>query len=222
MKYITSEFYNFFKDLAANNNREWFNAHKEKYTEHVFNPFKSLTENVIKKMSDIDPNIQITYKDAAFRIYRDIRFSADKSPYKLWMGAVVNRIGRKNSSFPEIYFQFGPGENFIAGGLYQPDKEILYKIREYIARHPKTFDKINNDEILRKYFPEGFQGERNKRLTKEWMKIADQQAFILNKNFYTFRKYRPEEIMIKNLDEFIVSHYQAMQKWNSFLIKLNT
>ena len=214
---ISKLYYRFFKQLAANNNRDWFQAHKAQYQSDVLLPFTRLTEEVIKKIHDINPTINIMYKDAAFRIYRDTRFSKDKTPYKLWMGAVVNPIGRKNTQFPEIYFQFGPGENFIAAGLYRPDKETLQKIRRAIAENPEAFDLLQNDPKMREFFPEGILGERNKRLPKEFMKIADKQPFILNKQFYTIAYYTPEDIMRNDLVDFIVGHYQAMEKFNEWL-----
>ncbi len=219
---ISPEFYQFVKDVAANNNREWFKRHKERYEKNVFLPFKELTEQVIELMQQLDPVIQIDYKQAAFRFHRDTRFSKDKSPYKLWMGAAVSREGRKNTRYPEIYFQFGPGENFIAGGLYRPDKDTLYNIREKIAKNPKEFEEILHDKRILKQFPGGFKGERNKRLpVKQWQELAGKYPFLLNKQFYTIKYYTPEEILQQDdLAAFIVRHYQAMQKFNDWLLDL--
>jgi len=219
---ISSQFYRFIKDVAANNNRAWFKLHKDAFEKDVFLPFKKLTEQVIELMHRIDPAIQIDYKQAAFRFYRDTRFSKDKSPYKLWMGAAVSRDGRKNTRYPEIYFQFGPGENFIAGGLYRPDKETLYKIREKIAENPAEFRAVLNDEQILKQFPDGFKGERNKRLPmKQWQELAKTYPFLLNKQFYTIKYYTSDEIINQDdLAAFIVQHYQAMQRFNEWLLAL--
>ncbi len=221
MSLITPAYYRFFEELSRNMNREWFKQHKEIFMRDVFLPFKELTELVIEKSREVDPGIRIDFKQAAFRIYRDTRFSADKSPYKLWMGAAVSREGRKNTRYPEIYFQFGPKENFIAGGLYRPDKETLRKIREAIYKNPARIDRINNDPLLRKFFPAGIQGERNKRLPlKEWQELSRKQPMILNKNFYTFRTYTPQEIMRPGMADFITDHFRAMKAWNTFLLEI--
>ena len=219
-KHILPQFYELFKLLAANNNREWFMEHKNEFEKYVFMPFKRLTEEVIFLMQRIDPAIHIIYKDAAFRFYRDIRFSQDKSPYKLWMGAVVNRIGRKNTRYPEVYFQFGPGENFIAVGLYRPDKETLFKIRKKIAAQPDVFQHVNEDKFFRSFFPEGIQGEKNKRLPKEWMSVAEKQPLLYNKQFYAIKYFTPDEIVNTDLARLIVSHYQAMHLFNDWLMDL--
>ncbi len=217
--FITPAYYRFFEELERHMNRDWFKAHKDVFERDVFYPFKELTERVIEKSREIDPGIQLDFKQAAFRIYRDTRFSNDKSPYKLWMGAAVSRMGRKNTMYPEIYFQFGLHQNFIAGGLYRPDKQVLFKIRQAIHEHPEIMDEIHHDQQLRKFFPEGLQGERNKRLPyKEWMETAKRQPFILNKNFYTFKTLDRNEVMRPDLDNFIVDHFGAMEKWNRFLM----
>ncbi len=218
---ITPQYYEFLKLVAANNNREWFQAHKEVFNEEVYEPFKSLTEEVIGLMQQEDPQIQIDFKQAAFRFYRDTRFSVDKSPYKLWMGAVVNRVGRKNTRYPELYFQFGPGENFIATGLYRPDKETLNTIRTAIAQNPDAFKAVITDKAVYEFFPEGFQGDKNKRLPhKDWMQLAKDCPYILNKQFYTIRYYTPQDIMRPGLAAFIVAHYRALEKFNQWLLGL--
>ncbi len=214
-------FFDFFVKLAANNNRDWFQAHKNMFQRQVFEPFKSLTEAVIERMQGIHPDIYIKYKEAAFRIYRDTRFSKDKTPYKLWMGAVVNPVGRKNTRYPELYFQFGPGENFIAVGLYRPDKEILTRIRNDMALRPENFALINENPDFRNFFSEGFQGQRNKRLPQQtWTKAAVKNPFILNKQFVAIRYYSPEEILRPDLVDFIVAHYRAAQPFNEWLYDL--
>jgi len=220
---LTPQFYSFLKDVAAHNDREWFKLNRFRFDNDVFLPFKELTEQVIELMQQIDPDIQINFKQAAFRFYRDTRFSADKSPYKLWMGAAISRGGRKNTRYPEIYFQFGPGENFIAGGLYRPDKEILFRIREKIAKNPAEFEAILTDKQILKQFPDGFKGERNKRLpVKQWQVLAKQYPALLNKQFYTIIYYKPEDILNQaDLPAFIVRHYQALQKFNDWLMELD-
>jgi len=221
-EYITPQYYNFLKEVAANNNRDWFKAHKEQFDETVFLPFKALTETVIEKMQKIDSEIHINFKQAAFRFYRDTRFSADKSPYKLWMGAAVSRIGRKNTQYPELYFQFGPGENFIATGLYRPDKETLYQIRSKIAENPKEFEAVLNDKTFLKIFPDGIQGERNKRLpVKEWQQLAEKYPVVLNKQFFAVNFYSPDDIMRPDLADFIIAHYKATEVFNQWLFAID-
>ena len=217
--YIQPNFYHFFEELTVNNNRDWFKLQKYYYESAVLTPFKALTEEVISQMQEIDSYIKIDFKQAAFRLYRDIRFSEDKSPYKLWMGAVVSREGRKNTMMPEIYFQFGPEANFIAAGLYRPDRQTLYKIRNAIALNPDQFRKIKSDKKLNSFFPNGIQGLRNKRLpNKNWQVMAQNCPLLLNKQYYAVNYYSSDEIVNKlNLPQFIVSHYKAFKSFNDWL-----
>ncbi|MEL6943413.1 MAG: DUF2461 domain-containing protein, partial [Bacteroidota bacterium] len=105
MKHFTPDFLNFFKDLRANNEREWFHANKKRYEQSVKIPFQAFIADVIEHASIFDPNILITPKDAIFRIYKDTRFSKDKTPYKLHASAVVSRGGRKDLTSIGIYLE---------------------------------------------------------------------------------------------------------------------
>jgi uncharacterized protein (TIGR02453 family) len=219
--YLTPEYYNFLKEVAANNNREWFQANKARFEQHVFRPFQALTQEVIKLVQESDPQINIDYKQAAFRFYRDTRFSADKSPYKLWMGAAVSRLGRKNTRYPEVYYQFGPGNNFIAVGLYRPDKDTLTKIRHAIAINPQAFNEVIQQPDILKYFPQAWQGDRNKRLPlKQWQQLARLQPYLLNKQFYAIAQYTPQDILRPDLPKFIVAHYKSTHAFNQWLLNL--
>ena len=90
MKYFTKDFAAFFKDLEKNNNREWFHENKKRYEDSVKNPFHNFVEELIGGLSDIFPTLTIQPKDAIFRIHRDVRFSKDKTPYKIHASALIS------------------------------------------------------------------------------------------------------------------------------------
>lgn len=143
--------FDFLRDLKTNNNREWFQAHKDRYNQ-ARQAFESFIDDLIPLIRTVDPLIDmITAKDCVFRIYRDIRFSADKAPYKTNMGAYIAR-GGKNSVMAGYYVHFEPGESFLAGGLYMPPAESLKKIREEIFYQAEDFKKI----IYKKEFTDCF------------------------------------------------------------------
>ncbi|NPA46361.1 MAG: DUF2461 domain-containing protein [Chlorobi bacterium] len=219
---ITPAYYAFLDELKQNMNRPWFKANRERFERDVFRPFELLVGYVMESLRrDMDLPPMIQPRDLMFRFYRDTRFSADKSPYKLWMGAVVSKGGRKNDRYPELYFQLGADENFIGTGLYRPSKEMLFRIREAIHRNPARIRAIHEDPLLRRFFPEGLLGERNKRLPfKEWMETAAKEPLILNKRFYTYRTY-PRETFLGDPSEFIAAHFHAMEAWNKFLLEIS-
>jgi uncharacterized protein (TIGR02453 family) len=133
--------FDFLRDLKTNNNREWFQANKDRYHK-AREVFESFINELIPLIRTIDPLVDmVTAKDCVFRIYRDVRFSADKAPYKFNMGAYIAR-GGKSSELAGYYVHFEPGECFLAGGLYMPPAETLKKIREEIYYQAEDFKKI--------------------------------------------------------------------------------
>ena len=125
----------FLTQLERNNNREWFNAHKEEYRA-AQQRFDKLAEQVIIGISTFDQSVAgLTAKDCTYRIYRDTRFSADKSPYKCHMGAFICPEGKK-SGYAGYYLQVGPHEdgypcgNMLAAGHYTFEPQVLRIIRE--------------------------------------------------------------------------------------------
>lgn len=128
----------FLKQVEANNNREWFGAHKNEYIECKAK-FDNFAAKLIEGIRDFDPSIgPLAVKDCTYRIYRDIRFSADKSPYKTHMGVFIAPGGKK-SGFSGYYFQIGssesgyPGGCMLATGDYCTPSDILKMLREDIS-----------------------------------------------------------------------------------------
>src|SRR5438270_18872 len=118
----------FLKELAANNNREWFQANKKSFDAAQDNLI-AFTGYLIGKVGEFDKAVAaIDPKSCVFRIYRDVRFSKDKSPYKTNLGAYISPGGRK-SMLPGYYFHVQPGQSFLAGGKHIPDGPELLKIR---------------------------------------------------------------------------------------------
>jgi uncharacterized protein (TIGR02453 family) len=110
--------FEFLKDLKTNNNREWFQANKDRY-DRAKREFESFINDLIPMIRTIDPLVDmVTAKDCVFRIYRDVRFSHDKAPYKPNMGAYIARGGKK-SEMAGYYVHFEPGESMLAGGFYR-------------------------------------------------------------------------------------------------------
>lgn len=137
----TNEVLSFLKDLKANNNREWFAANKPRY-DHARAIHVKWMEEALGAIAQNDPLMKIpALKDCIFRIFRDVRFSADKSPYKTNFGAFVAPGGRK-SEFPGYYFHLEPGECFVAGGVYMPGPDNLKLLRDEVYFHSSEFKAI--------------------------------------------------------------------------------
>ncbi len=216
MSYFNQEYIDFFKELAANNNRDWFQANKKRYEKHVKEPFKAFVEEMIKRMKAEDPAITMEAKDSIFRINRDIRFSADKSPYKLHMSAMISAGGKQNKSIPGIYFQFDTEHARIYSGSHMLEKDMLEKVRNHIANNLGTFEKLINDKTFTSKFGE-IHGEKNKRLPKELQDAAEKQPLLFNKSFYYFDKLPPDTIFQDDLPDILMSYYEAGKPLKEFL-----
>ena len=216
MVYFEEDFLNFFKELAANNNKNWFDENRKRYEIIVREPFKVFVAKVIEEIHQIELSIDIEPKDAIFRINRDIRFSKDKTPYKLHVGAVISQLGRKDKTNPGIYFELGPEHLGIFAGVWNPDKIQLEKIRRHIGANLKKFEKLAFSPSFLEYYPEGIKGDKNKRLPKDILEIAQKQELVFNKQFYYQAFLNPNNIIGNNLLEIIVEHYKRVVPLNNF------
>ena len=143
----------FLKELTENNNREWFNDNRKWYEESR-EKILFLTDVLINEIGEFDPAVRgLQPKDCVFRIFRDVRFSKDKRPYKTNFGSFICKGGRKSMN-PGYYFHLEPGGCFVAGGIYMPPAPVLKSIRNYVADHAEEFLEITNEPDFKKQFPE--------------------------------------------------------------------
>src|SRR5579884_1035782 len=122
----------FLRALKKNNRREWFQPRKEKYDALVKAPMIELVEAVNAELVRFAPDYVTEAKKAIFRIYRDTRFSADKTPYKTNVSAAFGKSTMKNAG---LYFSVSPENVEVAGGLYHPERDVILWTRQYIAEH---------------------------------------------------------------------------------------
>ncbi|HLH41159.1 MAG TPA: DUF2461 domain-containing protein [Bryobacteraceae bacterium] len=132
----------FLRGLARNNDREWFQPRKEIFETKVKAPMLDLVEAINADLAKFAPDYVSEPKKAVFRIYRDTRFSADKSPYKTHIAAVFHRRGGEKGGAPAFYFSISAKEIGIAGGVYDPAPPQLLAIRSWLAENHKTFRAI--------------------------------------------------------------------------------
>jgi uncharacterized protein (TIGR02453 family) len=218
MAFFTEAYLQFFKELAPNNHRDWFQENKKRYETHVKIPFEKFILHMINRMQDLDDELKtLQPKDCIFRINKDVRFSKDKSPYKLQMSAIIAKGGRKEMTNPGVYLELTPEKLGIYSGVYMPEKDQLLKIRNHIVTHKKQFQQLISDPHYVKYFPNGIQGEKNKILPAELKAAAIDIPLLYNKQFYWHVKLAPETILTDNLDELVMEHYLASKKLASFL-----
>lgn len=217
MAWFSPDFNRFFIELAANNNKDWFDANRTRYEKEVKNPFETFVSEMIERIAKVDPKIRIGPKEAIFRINRDVRFSKDKAPYKLNRSALITAAGRKDMSTPGIYFELGPEAVHIYGGAYMPDKDALLRIRSRIEKDLPKFKKLRESKEFVKHFG-SIQGEANKRLPPELQAAAAREPLLFNKQFYYGAELPPKMVTSPQLPDALMEHYHAMAAMNKFLL----
>ena len=220
MVYFSNEFIDFFKELAPNNNKDWFDLNRKRYTQFVKDPFKKFIEDLIAEASKKNKRLaELEPKDCIFRINRDIRFSKDKTPYKLNLSALIAEGGRKNYSSEGLYVELGPEHVRVYGGIYKPEKAELQKIREGISSNLAEFKKLCSDKKFLSTYGE-IKGEKNKIIPKELKEKAAEEPMIFNKQFYYFAEFKPEIMCQDDFMETILKQYEIARPMEQFFTKI--
>jgi uncharacterized protein (TIGR02453 family) len=138
--------FTFLRDLKRHNDREWFAAHRDRYVEAVETPMLTFITALVERMPAISKEVVVDPRrtgGSMMRIYRDTRFSPDKSPFKTWVAAHFRHRGaKKDQTAPAFYLHLGPLERFAGGGVYHPDRPALTRIRQAIASSPAAWAKV--------------------------------------------------------------------------------
>lgn len=205
----------FFEELTANNEKAWFHANKKRFDQEIKAPFEDLVQIMIMLLGQEGPPLAITPKDAIFRIYRDVRFAKDKTPYKTHLGAVIAPGGRKAPG-PGFYFQIGAQGLMVAGGCFQPTKDELLRIRQAIAKDPAAITDLVEAPAFKKTFGT-LRGDRNKILPKEFKPVAAEQPLVANKQFYYVAELGTDLLADEKLPQRLVELYRIGKPLQQYL-----
>jgi uncharacterized protein (TIGR02453 family) len=220
MTFFNQDFLQFFMDLAGNNNKDWFDQNRKRYEVNVKDAFKNFVTHIITKLAEEDPAFKdLEASSCIFRINRDIRFSKDKTPYKMNVSAVVTPEGKKSKAINGVYFELGPEHVRVYGGVYEIDKDDLLTVREGIAKNPEKFKKLYSDATFKNVFGE-ILGEKNKVIPKELKEAAEKEPLIYNKQWYFYKQFDAEVVLSENLDQLILDCYKAGQPVEKFFNEL--
>lgn len=219
MTYFSQDFNQFFKELAANNHKDWFDQNRDRYHTNIKEPFEAFVSDLVDELKKADPRLNINPKSAIFRINRDIRFSKDKSPYKLNRSAAIAPEGKKSIAQGGIYVELGPGRVMVGGGAFNPSKEELQALRNAIAAHPRQFRNALEDERFKEVYGE-IHGDENKRLpTAALTKAAVKEPLIYKKSMYYLCESSPEMVTSDELMQLIIRQYDASKEMREFIAK---
>lgn len=208
----------FLSQLKVNNNREWFQENKKWY-ETSRKEVEGFVAQIITTISAIDPSVQTpAVKDCMFRIFRDVRFGADKSPYKTNFGAFIARGGRK-SSFPGYYFHFEPGESMIAGGVYMPQPDILKLLRNEVYFHSNEFKEILAKPSFASHFNQLGDFDKMKKAPKDYpadfpdIDLLKYRSYIVSKNL--------PDIVVASNDDYMKQVMEMLKELQPLMVFLN-
>lgn len=212
---ISPQVFDFLKEITVHNNREWFAENKHFYTEARENTIAFL-EDLIFSMSEFDPELAKTdAKKSLFRIYRDTRFSKDKTPYKTNLGASLG-MG-KGSRKGGYYLHLEPGKSFIAGGIYMPESSDLKILRKEISLYGQEFLKVLNHKDFQKYFPELDQDDKLKKIPQGFEKEDPMAEYLKLKSFIAVYNLKDEKLTDKDAVKSLTKIFAVMKPLNDFL-----
>jgi uncharacterized protein (TIGR02453 family) len=217
METIKTSTLQFLSDLKKNNDKEWFNRNRAEYEDARKN-FGSFVQNIIEGITEFDPIMKgLEAKNCIFRIFRDTRFSNDKSIYKTNMGAFIVRGGKKNGDrFAGYYIHIEPGECMIAGGAYMPPAPWLAAIREKISEQGEVLGEIISDREFKTYF-KGLDGEKLKTSPKGYPKDHPYIELLRYKSYTVARHVTDRQISAPDSYDMIIKTCRAMKPLNDFL-----
>jgi uncharacterized protein (TIGR02453 family) len=212
---ITKTTFSFFKDLKANNNRDWFQANKARY-EAAHSEFLGYVTHLIAAMIQSDPGISgLNPKDTIFRIYRDVRFSKDKSPYKTHMGAYLVKGGKKSGN-AGYYVHLEPGGCFAAGGVWQPSPDRLRMLRNEIFDNIDEFKAILDDPGFKETFPE-LMGDRLTNPPKGFPGDHPDIDLLKYKNYAVGRNLSDQQLLGEGSIKEVAGMFKLMVPFIGFI-----
>lgn len=218
MSYFDKKTLTFLRGLAKNNNKAWFDEHRREYQQHLREPYLALAEDLCDAIALGEPEYQVEPKRAIYRINRDVRFAADKTPYKTNLGITVGRREKHDPTWPGYTVRIGLDGLAVGGGLYNPDAALRDQVRRYLADQHKAVAAVQSDIAFKRHFDGEIRGERNKRLPKEFAELAEAQPLVFNKQWVFWNAWPdPKQLLDADLDAFIVERWQAGRVLNELL-----
>jgi uncharacterized protein (TIGR02453 family) len=180
----------FLRALKRNNRREWFNAHKDEYEEHVRQPMAAMVERLAEDFRAFAPELVASPKVSMYRIYRDTRFSENKTPYKTHVAAVFPTRGLSKHEGAGLYFHISPEEVWVGGGMYSPQPAQLYAVREHIAGNVRELRKIVESPGFRRHVGQ-LEGEKLTRVPRGFAKDHEAAEYLKHRHFIAGAGFPP-------------------------------
>lgn len=208
-----SRILDFLSQLKSNNNRDWFAAHKDTYLQ-INKEINDFADRMILNISQFDTLGNISAKDCTYRIYRDIRFSADKSPFKTHIGVYICK-GGKNSELAGYYIHFEPGNCMVAGGVWCPQKDNLEYIRRFIFNDPQSYLAILNHKDFKGNFL--LMDDQLKTAPKGYPKDFEHINLIKYKSFSPYKMIPDEDFCADDFEDMATRYLSYLKPFIQYM-----
>lgn len=207
--------FEFLKLIKKDNNREWFAENKSEY-EEIVKSNKAFFNQIFIELQKYDS----LEGNHIYRIYRDVRFSKDKTPYKTNFGAGFSRI--KPMLRGGYYIHLEPDNTFVGGGFWNPNRDDLLRIRKEFEMDTTEIDKITSDKIFVKYFGK-LQGEDGvKTAPKGFDKNHSAINLIRKKQYIVMRKFSDKEVLLEDFPKEVIATFLAMRPFFDYMSEILT
>ncbi len=217
---INQSLFGFLRELKRNNNRDWFTANKHRYISEVRDPLLEFIFRFGEPLGKISPHFIADARPnggSLFRIYRDIRFTKNKEPYKTNAGIHFRHLEAKNVHAPGFYLHLEPGNCFAGAGIWRPDGKALKQIRGAIVVNPKEWLDIHSDKQFQATFE--FSGEALKRPPRGYDPSHPQIEDLKRKNFILLKKLEEVEITSPGFPECFTEILKCSSSFVRFLTR---
>lgn len=212
---FTQSSLDFLKDLAKNNNREWFTENRKRY-DLAKKELENVVAELIKGISEFEPLPNTQVKDCIFRINRDVRFSKNKEPYKNNLGAAIGPGGR-HSGRVDFYIHIQPnGESLLGAGMWNPSPQNLAKFRQELDFNPQALKSIIEAPVFRNYFPE-IWGQSLSRMPKGYPENHPDSELLKRKELFFMHKYSDAEVTSKNFIDDVLKGCRLIKPYCDYL-----
>ena len=205
----------FFRGLARNNRRDWFQARKAVFEESAKQPMRELVHALNQAMADFAPEYATDPDKAIFRIYRDVRFSKDKKPYKEHLAASFNVRGMAHGH-GGLYYSVSHKEVAVGGGIYMPEPATLLAIRNHVAKNHSELRRILANQKVRRLLGE-LQGDQLSRVPKGFACDHPAADLLRFKQFVLYTELPPDVATSPQLYREIVDRFRALMPFLRFL-----
>jgi len=217
---FTRQTFDFLRELAANNNRDWFNENKPVYECDVRQPAMTFIERMAPRITEISPHFLAIAKKSGgslMRVYRDTRFSRDKKPYKTNIGIQFRHEQGRNIHAPGYYVHIDPQSVFVGAGMWRPDSRTLGKIREHLVEAETAWVAARDDVKFRTCF--NLSGEALKRAPRGYSPDHPLIEDLKRKDFIAISELSRDDVLDPGFIDTVCQRFHAADAYMRFLCK---